>query len=176
MVISEATYRLVQGFFDAEPLGEHDLRGVSQPIAVYRALRERGVQSRLDLASTRGLTPLVGRESESALLFERWEQAKNGNGQVVLLSGEAGIGKSRLVQTLKDHVSNEPHIRWECRSSPYFTNSALYPVIDLIQRTLQWQQENTPEQRLEKLEHNLSQYRLSLEKTVPLSTICDVLL
>jgi len=86
-------------------LGEQGLRGVSQPIVVYRVLRESGVQSRLDVASTRGLTPLVGRESEVTLLLERWEQAKAGQGQVILLSGEAGIGKSRLVQVLKDHVT-----------------------------------------------------------------------
>jgi class 3 adenylate cyclase len=168
VVISEATYRLVQGFFECEALGEQDLRGVSQPIAVYRVHGDRGIQSRLDVASTRGLTPLVGRESESTLLFERWAQAKDGNGHVVLLSGEAGIGKSRLVQVIKDHVADEPHTRMECRSSPYFTNSALYPITDFLQRTLRFQADDTPEQRLEKLEENLSQYRLPLEEAVPL--------
>jgi predicted ATPase len=111
---------------------------------------------------------LVGRESEVTLLLERWQQTKEGQGQVILLSGEAGIGKSRLVQVLKEHVASEPHTRWECRSSPYYQNTALYPIIDLIQRTLQWQSDDTPEQRLEKLEHLLSQYRLSLEETIPL--------
>jgi class 3 adenylate cyclase/predicted ATPase len=168
VVMSADTYRLVQGFFECEPLGEQDIRGVSQPIAVYRVLRESGAQSRLDIASTRGLTPLVGREQEVGLLLERWEQAKDRQGQVILLSGEAGIGKSRLVQVLREHVANEPHVRWECRSSPYYQNTALYPLTDLLQRALQWQQNDGPEQHLEKLEHLLSQYRLALEETVPL--------
>jgi TOMM system kinase/cyclase fusion protein len=168
VVISADTYRLVQGYFDCDILGEHDLRGVAQPIAVYRVLGDTGIQSRLDVASTRGLTPLVGRESEVMLLLERWTQVKGGQGQVVLLSGEAGIGKSRLVQVLKDHVAEQPHIRLECRSLPYFTNSALYPITDMVQRTLRFQTEDTPEQKVEKLEHNLSSYRLPLEETVPL--------
>jgi TOMM system kinase/cyclase fusion protein len=168
VVISDATYRLIQGYFECQVLGEYTLRGVAEPMTVYRALSESGVQSRLDVASTRGLTPLVGRESEVTLLLERWQQAKDGQGQVILLSGEAGIGKSRLVQVLKDHVTEEPHTRWECRSSPYYQNSALYPIIDLIQRTLRWQQDDAPEQRLAKLEQALSQYRLSLAETIPL--------
>jgi hypothetical protein len=168
LIISDATYRLIEGYFDCETLGEHDLRGVVQPIVVYRVLRESGVQSRLDIASTRGLTPLVGREQDSGLLLERWEQVKDGQGQVVLLSGEAGIGKSRLVQVLKDHLVDEPHTRLECRSSPYFTNSALYPIIDMMQTTLRFQSDDTPEQKLEKLEQNLGQYRLPLEESVPL--------
>ena len=134
----------------------------------YQVLGDSGIQNRLDIASTRGLTPLVGRESESTLLFDRWEQVKDGQGQVVLLSGEAGIGKSRLVQALKDHIAEEAHIRLECRSLPYFTNSALYPIIDMVQRTFRFQTDDTPEQKLEKLKQNLSQFRLPLEETVPL--------
>ncbi len=168
VVISNATYRLVQGYFECQALGERELRGVAEPIAIYRALQESGAQSRLDVATSRGLTPLVGRESEVTLLLERWNQAKDGQGQVVLLSGEAGIGKTRIVQTLKDHVADEPHIRWECRSSPYYQNTALYPITDLLQRTLQFQSDDFPEQRLEKLEQTLSQYHLPLEETVPL--------
>ena len=168
IVLSDATYRLIRGYFECESIGKQMLRGLSAPIAVYRVLRESGVQSRLEIAGARGLTPLIGRESECTLLFDRWEQAKEGNGQVVLLSGEAGIGKSRLVQVLKDHVANEPHTRMECRSSPYFTNSALYPITDFLQRMLRFQADNTPEQKLEKLEQNLNQYRLPLDETVPL--------
>jgi class 3 adenylate cyclase len=169
LVVSDATHRLVQGYFDCESLGEHVLRGVSQPIAVYRILRESGTQSRLDIASTSGLTPLVGREQEVGLLFERWEQAKDGHGQVILLSGETGIGKSRLVQVLKDHASADgSHTRLECRSSPYYQNTALYPITDLIQRALQWQPDDTSEERVKKLEHVLSQYRLPLDASVPL--------
>ena len=86
------------------------------------------------------------------LLQERWAQSTDGLGQVVLLSGEAGIGKSRLVQVLKAHVESEPHTRLECRCSPYYQNSALYPVIDLFQRTLQLHRDDTPPQKLSKLE------------------------
>src|SRR5205823_9578742 len=110
----------------------------------------------------------VGRESEVTLLRERWEQVKNGQGQVVLLTGEGGVGKSRLVQVLKEHVASEPHVRWECRSVPYYQNTALYPLTDLFQRILQWQHDETSDEKLRKLEHALSQYRLPLEETVPL--------
>src|SRR5215510_8916684 len=168
LVISEATYRLVQGYFDCEALGEQTLRGVAESLNVYRVLRESGVHNRLDIASARGLTPLVGRELEVTLLQERWEQAKAGQGQVVLLTGDAGIGKSRLVQVLKDHVANEPHLRWECRSAEYSQNTALYPLTDFFQRALHWQGHETPDLKLGKLEQTLSQYRLPLEEAVPL--------
>jgi class 3 adenylate cyclase len=171
VVISADTYPLIQGYFDCVSLGKHELRGVVQPIVIYRVMQESGARSRLDIASTRGLTPLVGREQEVGLLFERWEQAQNGHGQVVLLSGEAGIGKSRLLQVLKDHVAEGTHTRLECRSSPYFTNSALYPITDCLQRMLRFQTDDTPEKRLEKLEENLSQYRIPLEETVPLFSV-----
>src|SRR4029434_447534 len=124
--------------------------------------------NRLEIVSTRGLTPLVGREQEIGLLLARWEQAKAGQGQVVLLTGDAGIGKSRLVQMLKEHVANEPHIRWECRSSEHAQNTALFPLTDLFQRLLRFQTEDTPDEKVGKLEHALSQYRLPLEETVPL--------
>ena len=100
-------------------MGEHTLGGVAEPIAVYRVLSESGATSRLDVAQPRGLTPLVGRESEVTLLLERWAQAKTAQGQVVFLTGDAGIGKVRLVQMLKEHVAHEPHTRWECRSAEY---------------------------------------------------------
>src|SRR5262249_17032980 len=168
VAISEATYRLVQGYFECQVLGAQALRGVAEPVVVYRVLGDSGVHSRLDVAQTRGLTPLVGREQEVGLLIERWEQAKAGHGHVVLLTGDAGIGKSRLVQMLKEHVANEPHTRWECRSAEYSQNSALYPMIDLFQRILPFDAHETPDAKLEKLEHALSQYRLPLEATVPL--------
>jgi hypothetical protein len=168
LVVSRATYRLIQGYFACQDLGAQTLRGITEPITVYRILRESGATSRLDVAQPRGLTPLVGRESEVTLLLERWEQVKAGQGHVVLLTGDAGIGKSRLVQTLKDHVAHEPHVRWECRSLPYFEHTALFPVIDLFQRLLQLQADDTQDAKLGKLEQALSQYRLPVEETVPL--------
>jgi class 3 adenylate cyclase/predicted ATPase len=166
--VSEATYRLVQGYFECQDLGVLTLKGVAEPIHVYRVLQENGARGRLDVAVTRGLTPLVGRASEVTLLMERWEQAKAGQGQIVLLTGEAGIGKSRLIEMVKEYIAQEPHIRWECRSSEYYQNSALYPLTDLFQRILQWQQDETPDEKLGKLEQALRQYRLSLEESVPL--------
>jgi class 3 adenylate cyclase/predicted ATPase len=168
VALSAATYRLVQGYFECQALGEQTLRGVAAPMAVYRVRGESGAQSRLDVASARGLTPLVGREQEVGLLLERWNQVTEGHGQVILLSGEAGIGKSRLVQVLKEHVANEPHTRWECRSSPYYQNTALYPITDLFQRALHWQPEDTPDEKLATLEQQLRQYRLPVVETVPL--------
>jgi class 3 adenylate cyclase len=168
VVISGATYRLVQGLFVCQALGVQTLKGVPQPVAVYRVLGESEAHGRLEAAGPSGLTPLVGREQEVGLLVERWQQAKEGLGQVVLLSGEAGIGKSRLVQVVKERVAGEPHPRWECRCSPYHQNSALYPVIDLMQRMLQLQREDSPEARLDKLESALAPYDVSLAEVVPL--------
>jgi class 3 adenylate cyclase/predicted ATPase len=168
MVISEVTYRLIEGYFMCRGLGAPMLKGVSQPMPVYRVLEESGAQSRLDVALIRGLTPLVGREQEVALLRQRWEQVKDGHGQVILLKGEAGIGKSRLVQELKDHVAGEPHTQLECRSSPYYQNTALYPITDLLRRILQWQQDDTSDTKLRKLETIFAQSRLAAEASVPL--------
>jgi predicted ATPase/class 3 adenylate cyclase len=168
IAMSEATYRLVQGYFECQELGAQALRGVPEPMRVYHVLRESGATSRLDVAQPRGLTPLVGRESEVTLLLERWEQVKVGHGHVVLLTGDAGIGKSRLVQMLKDHVANEPHVRWECRSAEYAQNTALFPLVELFQRLLRFEAHETPDEKVGKLEHALSQYRLPLEDTVPL--------
>ena len=168
VVISDTSYRLVQGYFQCQDLGVQTLRGVAEPITVYRVLGESGVHSRLDIVRTRGLTPLVGREQEVGLLLNRWEQVKAGQGHVVLLTGDAGIGKSRLVQTLKDHVANEPHLRWECRSAEYSQNTALFPLVDLFQRILRFEAHETPDEKLGKLEGALSQYRFPLEESVPL--------
>src|SRR5215813_7132720 len=144
------------------------LHGLAQPLAVYRVLEASGAQSRLEVAAARGLTPLVGREPEVALLVERWARVKAGMGQVVVLEGEAGIGKSRLVQVLKDHVASEAHMRLECRGSPYHQHTALYPVTEFIHRILQWQPGTTPGAALQQLEAFLSQSSLALDEAVPL--------
>ena len=168
VVISEVSYQLVQGYFVCEPLGKHPLRDVSDPLTVYHVLGESGATSRLEVAQPRGLTPLVGREPEVGLLRERWQRVQAGMGQVVLLSGEAGIGKSRLVHVLKDDLAPTHHTRLECRGSPYYQHTALYPVTELFQRLLRWQPEDTPIKKLDKLETTLSQYPLALAEVVPL--------
>ena len=127
-------------------------------------------RSRLEAAGSTGWTPLVGREQEIGLLLERWAQVKEGVGQVVLLSGEAGIGKSRLVQVLTEQVASEPQA-WltPCQCSPYYQHTALYPMIDLLERVaLRFEREESPQQKLRKLEGFLVQYGLPLAEAVPL--------
>src|SRR6516162_3508063 len=130
VAISPATFRLVRGYFTCQDLGSHALKGLSAPLQVYRILEESVAQSRLEVAEASGFTPLVGRESEVSLLLERWEQSQEGRGQVVLLRGEAGIGKSRLVEVLRERVRREGATRIAFRCSSYYQNSVLYPVID----------------------------------------------
>ena len=148
LVISATTFQLLGGFFACQPLGTPLLKGVAQPLAVYRVLYESMARSRLEAAGSIGWTPLVGRGQEIALLVERWAQVKDGLGQVVLLSGEAGIGKSRLVQVLQDQVVAEPQA-WltPCQCSPYHQHSALYPLIEMLERVaLRFEREESPPQ------------------------------
>jgi class 3 adenylate cyclase/predicted ATPase len=170
VVISAATVPLLGGFFACQALGMHRLKGFVQPLQVYQVLYESTARSRLEAAGSTGLTPLVGREQEIGLLRERWAQVTDGVGQVVLLSGEAGIGKSRLVQVLTEHVASEPQA-WltPCQCSPYYQNTALYPMIDLLERVaLRFEREESSPQKLSKLEGFLVQYGLPLAEAVPL--------
>jgi class 3 adenylate cyclase len=137
VAISSTTHRLVQGYFTCDDFGIHSLKGVETPTRVYRVLGESAAQSRLDVAEAIGLTPLMGREHEVGLLQGRWAQSRDGLGQAVLLSGEAGIGKSRLVRVLAERVADEGASQLTLRCSPYYTNSAFYPVIEHLQRLLQ---------------------------------------
>src|SRR5262245_46427623 len=168
VVISEATAYLIHGYFVCQPLGAQALKGLPQPLQVYRVLHESGAQTRLDVVTLRGLTPLVGRDEEVGLLQRRWDQATAGMGQVVLLSGEAGIGKSRLVQVLKEHVTSAPHTRIEWRGSPYHQQSALYPVIDHLQRLLRGHHYASPAEPLHTLEAALTASGVALSEAVPL--------
>ena len=170
VVISAVAFQLLGGFFACQSLGTPLLRGVAQPLEVYQVLYENMARSRLEAAGSTDLTPLVGREQEMALLLERWAQVKDGLGQVVLLSGEAGIGKSRLVQVLKEQVATEPQT-WltPCQCSPYYQNTALYPLIDLLERVaLRFDREESPQHKLSKLEGFMVQYGLPLAEAVPL--------
>jgi class 3 adenylate cyclase/predicted ATPase len=167
-VVSAATLGLIEGFFIYQALGEHTLKGVEEPMLVYQLLATSGAQTRLDVVPPRGRTPLVGREQEVGLLLERWTQSTEGPGQVVLLSGEAGIGKSRLVEVLRERVGREGATWLTSRCSPYHTHSALYPVITHLHRVLQVRPEETPAEQLEKLECALQATHLPLAEAVPL--------
>src|SRR5712692_7044147 len=168
VVISEATSRLVQGLFECQDRGPQELKGVSTPVPVYRVLRESEAQSRFEAAVSTGLTPLVGRDEELGLLRRRWEQAKAGEGQAMLLSGEPGIGKSRLVQTLKEQVITEGATRIEFRCSPFHQNSAFYPIVEHLQRLLQFAAHEPPPVKVTKLQQALAGYRFPQADTLPL--------
>ena len=168
VVVSAATARLVSGLFEYQALGRQELRGVSTPLELYRVQGESVAQSRFEVAVRSGLTPLVGRESELGVLHERWTQAQAGAGQVVLLSGEPGIGKSRLVQELKDRSTQAGATQIEFRCSPYHLNNALYPIIEHLQRLLQFAPVDTPQTKFDKLKQTLGRYRFSQPDTVPL--------
>jgi class 3 adenylate cyclase len=168
VVISAATARLVQSAFILEELGTQQLKGVMEPIAVARVLGFRETQDTEEDTPPVGTPFLVGRDEEVGLLRRRWEQSREGLGQVVLITGEAGIGKTTLVETLRTEVRREGATRITFRCSPYHQNSALYPVIEHLQHVCQFEREDPPAARLEKLERALAAYRFPLAETVPL--------
>ncbi|MGE0823297.1 MAG: adenylate/guanylate cyclase domain-containing protein [Candidatus Binatia bacterium] len=168
VVMSAATARLVQGLFECQNLGFHTLKGISTPLLLYHVVGESTAQSRFAVAVRSGLTPLVGRESELGVLHERWTQATAGHGHVVLLNGEPGIGKSRLVEELKARIPDDGARQIEFRCSPYHQNSAFYPIIEHLQRRLQFMPDDTPETKLGKLQQMLGRYRFPQATTLPL--------
>jgi predicted ATPase len=150
-MLSAATYRLVEGLFEAEDRGQPDLKGIATPLTLYRVVKESEAHSRFEVVVRKGLTPLIGREHEFGLLRERWERVRDGAGQVVLLSGEPGIGKSRLVEALKEAIEHEGARCLELHCSPYAQNSALQPIIEHLQRVLQFRPADSPDEKLRKL-------------------------
>lgn len=169
VVISPATAQLVQRTFVLEELGHHELKGVAEPTMLYAVVgtRETEYDDREEMMSG-GFDALVGRDEEIGLLLRRWEQSKQGQGQVVLISGEAGLGKSSLVEGLRAQVYQEGYTRIAFRCSPYTVNSAMHPVIEHVQRLLGWQREDSAESRLGKLEQALQSTSLPVEETLPL--------
>lgn len=170
LVISDASYRIVQGFFQCGSLGARSLRGVAEPVELHRVLHESTAKTRLDVAAAFGLTPLVGREQEARLLAERWESTKNGAGHVILLRGEAGIGKSRLLSALKERVALDADA-WltETQCSAHHRNSALHPVMELFENTvLDFTAEDSVEAMRDRLAGLLAQYGFDLAEAVPL--------
>jgi len=153
IVIAASTRRLVGNAFDLSDLGEHDLKGMAEPVHAWRVERVAVTESRFDAHhGPAGLTPLVGREEEVDLLLRRWAQARDGEGQVVVLGGEPGIGKSRILNTLRARleVQGVQALRFQC--SPYHVNSAFWPIIDNFERALQFARDETAEAKLDKLE------------------------
>ena len=170
VLITETTHRLVAGRFIVEAKGAPALKGVRTPVAVYRVVQASGVRSRLAAAAARGLTPFVGREHERRLLRERFEQAREGKGQVVMIVGEPGIGKSRLAQVLHEDLAGVPHIWLESGGALYFANTPFYAVIGLLGQIFLSgaRADDSPEDRVAALERALEAAGLSLPEALPL--------
>ena len=164
VVIAESTRSLLGNLFDLQDLGAHDLKGIA-PVRAWAALRPASVESRFEALHASGLTELVGREEELELLLRRWSRAKSGEGQVVLLSGEAGIGKSRLTAALLERLATEPHTRLRYFCSPQHTDSALYPVISQMERAARFVHDDTAKAKLDKLDAVLAQTSTRIEDT-----------
>jgi class 3 adenylate cyclase/tetratricopeptide (TPR) repeat protein len=166
VVISDATLHLVSGLFVTEDRGIPKLKGIRNPVRVYRVVRPTGITSRLDRAPT--LTPFVGREQELGLLLDRFERARESQGQTVLIGGEAGIGKSRLVWTLRERLRGMPHSWIACRTSPYTQSSALYPLIEMVEVAFDFKDEDSAEDRLARLALEFEKLGLDSGEAVPL--------
>jgi class 3 adenylate cyclase/predicted ATPase len=167
VVVSQDTRHLIGRLFELEDLGRHALKGFSEPVGIWEVLGESGAESRFDALHGSTLTPFVGREHELALLLDRWQIAKGGEGQVVLIACEAGVGKSRLVWALRERLA-DGYMPVSHYGSPYHTNSALHPVIRLLERAAGLERTDAPETRLGKLESLLARGSENLDETVPL--------
>src|SRR6516164_2334629 len=162
VVIGEATRRLLGDLFQLSEA--RDLKGIAGPTRAWAVLRASSVASRFEALHATGLTVLVGRNEEFELLLRRWQRAKSAEGQVVLLSGEAGIGKSRLTAALLENLATEPHARLRYFCSPQQTSSALYPIIGQMERAAGLVHDDTPQARLDKLDAVLAQTSTSIEE------------
>jgi class 3 adenylate cyclase len=168
VLISRATRRLVGGLFGLTDLGPVRLKGFREPLAVFKVDGEASTEGRFEALRGGRLTPLVGREHELGILLERWARAKEGEGQIVLLTGEPGIGKSRLIRALREQLSDEPHVVLSHFCSPYHTNSALYPVIRQLERAAGLRPDDAQDARLARLEALLGRATNQLDEAVPL--------
>lgn len=167
VLLSAQTQNLVQGLFVFEPMGALRLRGIDEPVEACRVLRASGAGSRLEVAARTGLTPFVGREHEVSLLADRWEAATGGLGQAVMVTGEAGVGKSRLLQRLRETMGSEPPTWLEARCSPYHANTAFHPIIDLILHGIRADADDSALVRLDKLERAVADAGLQCDALLP---------
>ena len=167
VVIAASTRQLTGGLFEYRDLGTVFLKGFAENVPAWQVLSVSAAESRFE-ALRATMTPLIGRDEEIDLLLRRWDQAKRGEGCVVLVSGEPGIGKSRITQTVLERLSGEPHIRLRYFCSPHHQDSALYPSIAQLERAAGFRREDTDEQRLAKLEAVLAQGTNDLSEAVPL--------
>ena len=167
VVIDSNTHRLLGGLFEYRDLGNVSIKGFSNPVPVWQVTGMSAVDSRFE-ALRAATTPLVGRDEEINLLMRRWQQAKAGDGCVVLVSGEPGIGKSHIVQTILERLSGEPHTRLRYFCSPHHQDSALYPTVTQLERAAGFRREDTVEQKLDKLEAVIAQATNDFGETVPL--------
>jgi class 3 adenylate cyclase/ABC-type transport system involved in cytochrome c biogenesis ATPase subunit len=152
IVVAASTRRLVGDVFSFGDLGEQELKGITGKTPAFAVLGERASQSRFEARASGTISPLIGRDHELALMLERWSRAKSGEGQVVVLTGEAGIGKSRLTRAMIDAVSREPHIRLSYQCSPYHTDSPLYPVVQQLGFAAGLRPDDSNEDKLDRLD------------------------
>jgi predicted ATPase len=169
VVITDDTHRLLSGLFVVEALGIPALKGVERPIQLYRLIQPSGVRGRLEAAAaSRRLTPFVGREDELRSLMSRWERALEGEGQAVLIIGEAGIGKSRLVQRFHEQIAGTPHTSIEATAAPFFQNTPFHPVTEMLKQALAWRGDESAEQKLRQLGQALELAGLKPSEAIPL--------
>ena len=152
VLVASTTHRLLGKQFNCQSLGEHSLKGFAEPVQAWRVLGEAATESRFAAIRSAGQSPLIGRNEDMAILRDRWNLSRQGAGQAVLLQGEAGMGKSRIVDALSQNIGDEPHFRVLCQCSPYHTNSALHPVIRHLERGAGLAPEDSAACKLEKLE------------------------
>src|SRR5262249_44922839 len=162
VMITAAVHELVSGLFVVEDSGAHQLKGIEHPVQLYRAIRPTVARRHTFGGVARALTPFVGREDDMRLLLSRWERARDGQGQLVLVIGEPGIGKSRLVEEFHACIRNDPHVWAECAGEQFFQNTPFHAITQILVQGLDWRGDESPEERVVQLERALERAELKL--------------